>query len=151
WNSPGPLPLTVAGGNFNATYADVMNVAIWSMCRNAEELTRDMMQQALEPQLGLLAFYDFSLNPCRETIQGYPITLFHGASQVQLQHGVNLTTTAYCNPSDDADINPGGSAPYTIQAWAYLERTDGQQVIFDNGNFNDDAGIAFYIDNGVVK
>src|SRR5205085_704040 len=23
WNSPGPLPLTVAGGNFNATYADV--------------------------------------------------------------------------------------------------------------------------------
>src|ERR1044072_4528427 len=150
-NSPTQFPFTICGGNFNATRADVMNVAVWSICRTPDQLNLDMMQQPLDPKLGLLAYYDFSLNPCRETIQDFPINLFHGASQVQLQPGVHLTSTAYCNPSDEADINPSGSAPYTIQAWGYLEKTDGQQVIFANGNFNDSAGIAFYIDNGVVK
>lgn len=148
--SPSQYPFTIGGGNFNATDVDVMNVAVWSMSRTPEQLTLDMMQPSLSPQPGLLAYYDFSLNPCRETLHNYPINLINAASQVQLQPGVHLTKTAYCNPSDEADINPGGSAPYTIQAWVYLEQTEGQQVIFANGNFNDAAGIAFYIDNGRV-
>jgi hypothetical protein len=150
-NSPSQFPFTICGGNLNATYADVMNLAIWNICRPPDKLTLDMMQPSLGFQPGLLAYYDFSLNPCRETINNYPINFFHGASQVQLQPGVHLTSTAYCNPSDEADINPGGASPYTIQAWVYLQQTDGPQVVFANGNFNDAAGIAFYIDNGVVK
>jgi concanavalin A-like lectin/glucanase superfamily protein len=150
-NSPTQSPFTIGGGNLNATRVDVMNVAIWNVPRTPEQLTLDMMQQSLAPQSGLLAYYDFSLNPCRETINNYPINFFHGASQVQLQPGVHLAKTAYCNPSDEADINPGGNTPYTIQAWVYLEQTAGPQIIFANGNFNDAAGIAFYIEDGVVK
>jgi hypothetical protein len=45
----------------------------------------------------------------------------------------------------------GGTDPYSIVAWVYLQSLNGQQCIFSNGDLSQAGGVFLYVDNGTVK
>jgi|GEM_PF-2267625 len=123
----------------------------WNVARDQEAIWQAAYEPP-QPQIGLIAFYDFTQLPARD-ISGHdnPITLSSGAVSQYTTPGLYLNNNAYADPSDEADINPGGSDPYSIQSWLFLSQTSGQQSIFANGDFNANSGIAFYVENGILK
>ncbi len=130
--------------------ADLWNVQVYTTARSSEQVYQDMWAYADPDGQPWAACYDFSVVPARERVHGLPFTLANGARSVYSIPAVRLIDQAYCDASDEHDIAPGGSDPYTIQAWVMLEETAGTQTVYVTGDTTDASTIAVTLEDGAV-
>jgi hypothetical protein len=128
---------------------DVRSFSVWKLARSRNQVWEAPWLGPGLSEPGLVAQYDFIEDPPadRSRLNPAPLLLAGAFHQAGLR-ALSLSAKSYADLGDAADLNPRGSNPYTVQAWIRLHSATGRHVIFANGDFNADSGVAFYVENG---
>jgi hypothetical protein len=123
-------------------------VRLWSVARQQDEIYANEWTY-LTSGTGLQAAYAFYDYPARDVSPNdRSLTLMNGARSESTAPCLLYAGTAYCQPLQDTDVNPGGDGTddYTILAWIRLQDLGTQQAILCNGDLNLESGIVLYVD-----
>ncbi|MHB9118302.1 MAG: LamG domain-containing protein [Burkholderiales bacterium] len=132
----------------------IKDFRIWNYARSQLQLYENEWVSQTPDTEGLVSDYNCTMVPPQDTSgNSNPITLYNGASSLNLTPTVVTETASYCEPIDDELlVNPGGAGndSYSIVAWINLATTAGHQCIFSNGDLGQASGVFLGVDNGAV-
>ena len=132
----------------NNMHGFIKNVRVYSGTLDSDTVLQNMYNEPAPSSI--IAYFDFTQNPpVDRSDQHLPLTLKNDASIVALHPALFVPGTAYAQPLQDENINPGGyqNDPYTVQTWIYISsKTQTKQVIFVNSDLERDTGMALFVE-----
>ncbi|HKQ51878.1 MAG TPA: LamG domain-containing protein [Pyrinomonadaceae bacterium] len=146
-------PPPSGGASFQGCVSDFV---VWSICLSAAEVYQYMWKEVPTTLFGIQMAYDFTTNPP---------TIAEGETSVQLNNTSFVTEAPAilsqygygpAVPGPGTEINPGGSASFTIIAWVNPGNPDEDDTgafsgcIFSNGDETDPDNLTISIINNVT-